>query len=324
MISSILQKPERLFPAMSERPKCSSALTFVWDAMELVGRAKFGGDWTGAEFDALNWPISPDAAREQQAEQAKREAARPKFRPAAKVGLQPPAVAAPVLGVASSALANLQEDYSSHVWAWRADRYRAKQQSDWEANQAYLSRLRVCADWLHERFRDGEIATYSRWVAIPDEPLTMPPSEWYCEQAFLGRFVPGRYDRFTPGQRAKHAVYIFANLAQLERAVATLPQAEAIATAADLSACAPYLRFVVAFAIKHASELSDWGKDSLWRQIRDEWNLANPGDDMPERTAKGAATIMTVHDPEAIAQGKLGAEAKKRAATSKSPQIRQS
>ena len=72
--------PPRLIPRIAERPKCSSAYLFIWDAMDLVGRAKFGGDWTGSELDVLDWPVSPDAEREQQVAQAKKLAARANLR----------------------------------------------------------------------------------------------------------------------------------------------------------------------------------------------------------------------------------------------------
>ena len=42
MIPQPVARP-RLLPVMAERPKCSSSYLFIWDAMELVGRAVNAG-----------------------------------------------------------------------------------------------------------------------------------------------------------------------------------------------------------------------------------------------------------------------------------------
>ena len=289
---------------MAEWPKCSSSYLFVWEAIALAGKAMFGDRWTGGELAALDWPTSPNAAHESLIRAREIVAAHPPRR-AATVGLRSPVVL--------QAVGN--EDFSAHVLERHSFLVRSKRQGEWEANQDALKRLRTCADWLHARFREAEVRTYTRMVGTPGEPVELQSSDWFCENAFTTRFVAGRFDRWLPRMSRPVPVYIFVDREGMERAIATLSHADAVVSVTDLSKCSPYLRFAVAFARKWEVELRGWTRDSLWRQVRDDWNQANLNDPMLDTMAKRMSYVISFHNPEAIAAGQLGAAFKKSGGT---------
>lgn len=297
---------------MPEWPKCSSSLVFLWEALLIAGRAKFGADWTGQELNVLDWPVSPNSDSERQVEQEKKLAAQ--TRPALKLGSRSPPVPGSIL---------LHEDFSSHVWAQRLYVYTRTQQIAWEANRSALARLRETSQWLHDQFRNSLIPTFAREVGTPSEPVALPPNEWYCENTFASRFATGQYKRWLHQPSRLTAVYIFVDHAALEAAISTLPNANAVFTTADLLNCSPYLRFAVAFSLKHCREIHGWPRESLWRQIRDDWNASNPADPMFDTMAKRMSHVVSQHDPEAIAAGKKALLAKKTGVTPKTAESRQ-
>lgn len=302
MIPQPVARP-RLLPVMAERPKCSSSYLFIWDAMELVGRAKFGDDWTGSELDVLNWPVSPIVERDQRQESFRKLFAQPQPMPALKVRKSSPPILMPSV---------LSENYSGHATTRLADQKLRERETVWAANVAALCRLRGSSNWLLEQFRNGQIRAFSRSVGKPGEPVAMPPDEWFVEDTFKTRFVAGRYDRWLPRMTRPTPAYIFVDRAGIERAISTLANASAVVTTTDLSACSSYLRFAVAFSLKYRDNLGEWSRPAIEAQLRQDWNMANPTDQMSPTMAERMSYVVKAPDPGAMAIGATGAAAKKK------------
>jgi hypothetical protein len=241
MMNSLANSRPALFPNLAEWPKCSSSLVFIWEALNIAGKAIHGDGWSGAELDVLDWPISPRdqliAARRSEAEQRLR--APKNIYPASRPGIR------------RSREIEYRESYSEHMKDWWAQKLRPS----WERNHSALDRLHRTAEWLHTRFREGEIGSSTRFVAGGGDPVPIPPSEWFCEGAFLKRFVPGRYDRLLPRLSRVVAVYIFVDRSDLERAIAALalPQVVMSGTSPaglDVESLSPYLRLALFLAEK--------------------------------------------------------------------------
>ena len=211
------------------------------------------------------------------------------------------------------------EDFSAHVLERYSFLVRSKRQGEWEANQDALKRLRNCADWLHARFREAEVRTYTRMVGTPGEPVELQSSDWFCENAFTTRFLAGRFDRWLPRMSRPVPVYIFVDRVGLEGAISTLAHAEAVVSAIDLAKCSTPLRFAVAFSLKHSAELAGfWKRISLEAAIKGEWDKANPDDPMLPTTAARIGNLVYPPDVDATVQGQKGGAAKKTGSTQKS------
>ena len=48
----------------SSWPKADSRKACIFEAICIVGSAKFGADWTGKELQALDWPVQPQQAHD--------------------------------------------------------------------------------------------------------------------------------------------------------------------------------------------------------------------------------------------------------------------
>ena len=59
-----LQVKPPLLPALRERPRAGPGLIFLWDAIDLAWRAKYGEQWSGEELSVLNLPVSPERERD--------------------------------------------------------------------------------------------------------------------------------------------------------------------------------------------------------------------------------------------------------------------
>lgn len=292
----------KLFAEFADTPKCSPAHLFIHDALQVAGKAIFGENWTGKELGVVDWPTSPDTAWQEERRQASLLRLAP--RPAARI-----------VRSGRPAPQTDKVQHSAHVLEWHRYQHRKTEMAAWTENQEALQRAREAADWLHLKFREESIATATRLTGAPGEPQEMPPSQWYCENAFEKRFLPGRYDRWLPGATKSLPVYIFVDRGQLEKAASTLPHAEAIISDTDLSACSPFLRFAVGFSLKHGDLINQWGQESVQEQIKDEWDAANPSDPMSKKMAERMSYVVRVHDPAAIAIGATASAGRKRGST---------
>jgi len=309
-----------LFPVIDPIPRCSSAELFIWEALDNVGRVLHGSDWTGVELRALDWPVSPDdgvkAAKLGRSKKAEDLLTYHRIRPV----IQARGFNRPEDGEVGATTPVQQNDHvfrrAVYLRTMAADAAAAREQVAWEANQKARERLFVVVDWLERRFRDGIIKTYSRLVRTAAEPLEMPPSEWFVDNAFKDRFAPGQYRRwYYHPQVQQYDVYIFVHRAELEQAIALLPAGTPALGSVDLALLSPYLRFAIAFAQRYGDNVNVWSKESVIEQIIEDWAEANPSDRMTATMAGRMASIVRIHDPDAIAAGSKAVTGKKTGVT---------
>ncbi len=256
----------RYFPPIPAWPKLSSDKVFVWEALFLVGKAIFGDDWTESEWKALDWPTAPEVgvalAKKRANDAVRSKAPQPTSGRGVRFEFQP----AP-----DSSMSQQHE----HVIARREHvikRLVDIEQAAWNENEKAIARIKRASDWLDERFRDGKIKTFTRFVSTAGAPLDMPPSEWFCDDALNKRIRPGQYDRwYYTAQPSKHPVYIFVDRAGLEVEIATLSHATLLVKNTDLTQLPAPLKMAVNLFLSDPS-VSGLGKKDRRRKVEAAWN----------------------------------------------------
>jgi hypothetical protein len=227
-----------LFPTDRPWPKCSSSEMFIWEAINHAGSHVLGAEWEGSEMDALDWPISPKRALE-----AARERRRKNWEAIkASSTVRNTAPAVPPI--------NASKHYDQHLIARSRHAFQLRlgaEQSAWETNQAAVARIRRASDWLEQRFRDGIIKTFTRFTKLAAAPHEMPASEWFCDDTFTLRVLPGQYKRwYYQPQARQYDVYIFVERASLDAALKIV--AEPSVTGMDMDSLSPFLRLALRVA----------------------------------------------------------------------------
>ena len=130
-------------------PKASSDFASIFETITLIGPALFGAEWTGAELDAVNWPVSPRESH--------------KLALLSSGGGAPGGARRGWSNPSKSIEFTLPREWTHqqncHVTAW----YIEKRQSKWEQNMGAERRLREAVNWLAQRCRDGEIVSHARF-----------------------------------------------------------------------------------------------------------------------------------------------------------------
>jgi len=247
-----------LFPALHPMPVCSSAFLFIWEAIDLAGKSIYPDAWTGAERQVLVWPTSPKRGVEEARAERERTIAslKSEFGQHATTVEQPPRVLAHNSHEIARDIHLKKLAYAEAV---------AREQEKWEQNQAVMTRLETVGEWLDGCFRNGAVRTYSRFTTLPGEPIAMQPSDWFLEENFLKRMVPGKFHRvfFTTQPPQALEVYAFVNRADLETVIAASRQPkidgpapaqvkEASVIGIDQEALSPYLRLAIAVSAQQA------------------------------------------------------------------------
>lgn len=282
-----------LRPAIAEWPACSSSLVFIWEAIQLAGKAKFGPEWAGDEIDALDWPVSP--------EQEMQNAAKARAARAAALAKLPGHVARTTFPAENNHNAHVLAR-GLHIAERLHERMAAHQQAKWESNQQALKRLQSTVAWLHERFREGEIATYARYVTGGYEPQLMPASEWYCEGAFETRFLTGEFERWTPTQPPrKFAVYLFVDRAGLDAAISKLAHAALVVSQQDLAALPEPLKIAIRIALADPS-ITAKTQGEREAAAAKAWRQCFPGNQPSQSYVEAIGGVLGTPDLEKIRQ----------------------
>ena len=231
MMPSLALSP--LFPPLKARPKCPTAKLFIWDAIEVTGRAMFGDEWTGKEKQALDWPRSPESGHA--TDYKPRHAVRRPMR-------------------------ELLPQHDQHFVDWKAHQLQLSmtdQQQKWEENQQLVKRIQSAADWLEERFLDGKIFIWTRYVDFAADFELMPPGEWPSVDAFKSHIRPGKYDRWIESPNSiQCSAYIFVDRASLEAELASLAHASLTVSDIDLTAMPEPLKIAIRIALHTGGQYS--------------------------------------------------------------------
>lgn len=224
-------------------PRARSDMACIFEAIQIVGRAKHGASWDGSEFNAVQWWDSPESERDRLGvERAKLE------RDARIAATSPPASLARLQGgatIARNPLNHLPQPYSDHVKAWHFD----QRQKRWAANNAAFIRLLDSVEWLAQRCRDGQLQSYAR----PSDAGQLWPMfdwEWNAENVLEKIISTGGGLRYFAEMKHTWNCYVFFARTDVERLTLTFHGAPASVAMSDLSRLSPYLRFAVSLALR--------------------------------------------------------------------------
>lgn len=176
-------------------PKVNSSKMFVLEAVNVVGHAEFGEQWTNHELDAMRSWEQPLLDYKRFLERQIADAEGREF------------VETPLkLGdIKSRYLSKSYEDFyrekaeelsELHASLQKPPQSILDEQAEWEINKASLDRLRHVASWIGTRARDKQLEGYYQ-VDGDRELRALDHVEWNCNSDFTGWLV-------TAGAKMKH------------------------------------------------------------------------------------------------------------------------
>lgn len=295
-------------------PKADSGKCCIFEALNIVGTAKFGSEWTGTELGALNWVVQPKDA------EAKRLAMlrATRFKPKA---LPPPISAIAPLGqVLRSRKIPVANNYDYHLVTRRAHISETSRllaietdQLAWETNRETLIRLSWATEWIAQKCRDDLLHSFAR-LRTGGELWPMAASEWMLDYPLATFVAEGGHKRYFANLAPPGAydVYLFFDRAELTTLIAAFPHTTVALPTVELSLLSPYLRLAVRIALKEAADdRKPWSKDSRLSEIKAAWPDADLGVDYSKTQAEHIADVVKWPDSKAIEAGRKGHAFKK-------------
>lgn len=297
-------------------PVAASSTMFVWEAIDQIGKAKFGSEWTGRELQAQYWALSPARALHLARAQRLTDISMKILFPSGKVA----SVAS--YRKLSEMNKNKAVQHDAHVLHWRtrtaADlETEAAEAEDrlWRENANSLLRLNEVVSWFGQRCRDGEIKCFTRLVA--GGSLTpMPAADWNAEPTLTARIAYGGWSRAAGVGKtdvsariaAIHSkpepelLYIFVDRPSLTAAIAPFDHANMTVSERDISFLPEPLKIAIAIATAHPG-IGKEGAKARELKARAEWNRRFPGAES-EKYIDAISTVLGLPDLEKIIKQK--------------------
>lgn len=221
---------------------------FSLEALALVGKAMFGNEWSGTEFDALDWQQSP-------VEQHKWELAQQRRNVEARKYVHLPSSLASSDYVTPEAKAAFDARKEADLQSLSNSALElplsvSALQSQWEANGAALSRLTNAAKWLGDKCRSADIKTgYGSAVNLP--MLSGDSVSWNCINDLQHWVKDGSIEIFmvSAGKMCRCKAYV--SRADLAREIKTLAYSESNVPKTDIARLSPDLQLALRLALKH-------------------------------------------------------------------------
>ena len=278
-------------------PRAASSMICIFEAVQFIGRAKHGSDWTGTELSAIVWPESPKA------EYARQMLPFKKVKP-------PPSFIRDNVGRSSLTREETSWPPDAHVVAW----YVELRQARWEANRAKLFRLIDTVEWIAQRCRDDDLKAYARFRS-GGGLWPMDAWEWNQDNP-LEKFVSdGGHKRYftTLKSPASFDVFIFFERGSVEQLAAGLSHCPLAISETDLNRLSPFLRLAVNLALArgYTSEADDETQPIREAEVKAAWQDALPNIPWSETAAHSIARVMGFPNAKAIEQGRKAILAKK-------------
>lgn len=293
------RKPMIGFLGLADRehwPKAESSKCSIFEALDVVGQALLGAEWTGQELAALHWPMAPSAAEQIYQHNLERQTKLPKpigSRP----GIRIPGREGPAEHVA--------EYFRNRMKVAREEAV-AAEQALWDANCVLVARLNRAVEWIATKCRDGELVSYCRFVS-GGRLVAIEPHEWNVEYPVARFLANGMYNRwFLNLQPPKQwDVYVFFDRSTLEQAIAGLAHAPIDVPTADLSRLSPYLQLAVKLAMSkgYFSDAEDETQPIREAEVKAAWSQALPDVPWSETAGQAIAKVMGFPNVVAIQQG---------------------
>ncbi|MCZ4342880.1 hypothetical protein O4H52_14755 [Sphingomonadaceae bacterium G21617-S1] len=300
----LLRKGDRVieWQAALSMPKAASNRCSLLEAVQIVGRAKYGDEWTRKELHCTHWHEQPNEMERR--------------RLAATVSRAPPPI--PMTLASGRYRSTPAEQEPSPEERERAARAQAQliaaQQAEWELNDQCLRRLRFCVDWLAQQCRDDDLKSYYRFESGGDL-VPMSAGDWNIDNP-LGQFAAkGGYERWFSAQQParKFFVYIFFDRAAVEQAVTIFANAQPLVSDIDLGKVSPYLRFAVQMALSAGWTSSEGAstKDYREAEIKAAWDTAFPGIPFTNGQGQMLAAVTGFPNVQGIKNGLIAASRRK-------------
>jgi len=298
------RSPIITFAAIHNRqawPKADSSKCCIFEAVDLIGRAKYGQEWTGAELQALHWHEQPKVADE--VHRAHRAAA----------SVRRPPRPVPVRLSEYMEKVSAQDEHDARIHARNRELKRAaheaavkKEQALWEENQRAVDRLSNATEWLAAQCRDGRITAYYRF-ARGGELSRMTPGDWNVEFPMAQFLAKGGYEKWFHNSipAMKFLVYVFLDKSELQQAVSIFSHAPLRITDHDISKLSPYLQYAVklALGLGRNSQIVQEKKEVRKAVIEAEWDSAFPDLPRSNQQVEMLATMVGFPDPDSIKRG---------------------
>lgn len=259
-------------------PKAASSKCPLLEAVTIIGRAKFGTEWSGNELHATYWLEQPKEVE--------------RLRMARGVSKAPPPIRTLRDQMREAEPKRVGFDLGAYEDAAKARQEKvANEQALWERNSGDLRRLRFAVDWLAQQCRDNALQSYYRFESGGNlAPLTA--GDWNVDDPLAKFAERGGYEKWFVAQQPprKLFVYIFFEREEIEQAAAIFANAHPAISAIDLSTVSPYLRFAVQMALGFGWTSVDGASTKDYREakIREAWATAFP--DVPY--TKGQAQML--------------------------------
>lgn len=221
---------------------------FSLEALALVGKAMFGNEWSGTEFDALHWQPSP-------IEQHKWELAQQRRNVEARKYVHLPSSIASSDYVTPETKAAFDARKETDLQSLSKSELEmpplvSAHQKQWESNSAALNRLTKAAKWLGEKCRSADIKTgYGSVVNLPI--LSGESHSWNCINDLQHWVKDGSIEIFlvSAGKMCRYKAYV--SRADFEREKKTLAHSESNVPKTDIARLSPDLQLALRLALKH-------------------------------------------------------------------------
>lgn len=242
----------------SRWPRGGRANVFIGDAIEEIGRTKFGETWAGNEIHAYDY--TPDF---------------------------------PTLASYLEILSLIPSPDHEAEWVQRRQQWE-KVKLDREAS---LARLMWCIDWIGDAARDRTLSTFLRVVDTGGVGAGFfPASEtlWNVEPLLERRFHLGHFE-WLPPLPSDESVPVFAFFTRdsLDRALGSIESRSSRTPYADLSILSPRLRFAVDFAIRlHIDAKWEPPKITILQHMIEEAWAKEHGTKLPASSAADIARLV--------------------------------
>lgn len=219
---------------------------FCLEALAMVGKATFGNEWSGAEFDALDWQQSPveqhkgDLAQQRRNVEARKYVHLPSSL-ASSDYVTPETKQAFDARKAADLLSLSKSELETPLLV--SDR-----QKQWEANRAALNRLTKAAKWLGDKCRSADIKTgYGSFENLPI--LNGHAHSWNCINDLQHWVKDGSIEIFMVSAAKMCRCKAYVSRADLEREIAALAHVPLMVKQEDLSLLSPDLQLAVRVAL---------------------------------------------------------------------------
>jgi len=272
-------------------PKAQSSKMSIFEAVLVVGAAKFGEEWTGTELQALRWPVEPKEAHRLSRERSERMVSKAPSPPDRLSRFQDEGRPKVLFGP------------DAHVWAYREEQLNVlvrEEQNAWVQNHVACERLVSTVEWLAQQCRDERLIAYARPSAV-GALYPMKAIEWNRENPFDWFVRKGTFNRYFADYQQTWDCYVFFDRTELLNAVATLSHAPTMVQQVDLGSLSPYLRLAVKLALSKGYTSRDAAETQNIREAEVEaaWDEAMP--DIPRSNNAIGAIAKVIGFPDATA-----------------------